>query len=505
MPIRRRQVAQVQPFDPVCPSSAYSVGSESSSPAPRNLASVKSTAGREARSEASGNEANSTSVVAAAGATAMELAASHKTIELAVLSVAMHDVVALSRHLSRGVDVAAVAFKGMTLLHMAVRRDFPDAVDVLLEFEAEVNARAAETQATPLHVAASMPSSSRAIIMALINHGADSRLLDKEGRKPLDVATAPETTRILRVLEIYEPARAGDAAMVEEAMQGKLNVNFVNPKTGTSPLYAAVDGGHAEVVRLLLKAQASPNLAKEGAYVPLFAAALRKNVTLVSMLIEGGADVSHSVSKHTPLSMAVRKGSQVVIAQLLEAGAPVTWSCLNAAVETSNVSLLQTLVAASGKLDGQDDGETLLTARLSKSISKATAAKVEMLLAAKASVTAPGVTGHPLHTLCTVGLWGGKSRDMATRLLNRLLEADAEPNAGGGRSLATPLICLITAAPQPLSEENCSTLCDIARTLVEARADPSLQDSRGNTALLLAERSAVELRRPLLRALAADS
>jgi len=378
-------------------------------------------------------------------------------------------------------------------------------VDVLLEFEAEVNARAAETQATPLHVAASMPSSSRAIIMALINHGADSRLLDKEGRKPLDVATAPETTRILRVLEIYEPARAGDAAMVEEAMQGKLNVNFVNPKTGTSPLYAAVDGGHAEVVRLLLKAQASPNLAKEGAYVPLFAAALRKNVTLVSMLIEGGADVSHSVSKHTPLSMAVRKGSQVVIAQLLEAGAPVTWSCLNAAVETSNVSLLQTLVAASGKLDGQDDGETLLTARLSKSISKATAAKVEMLLAAKASVTAPGVTGHPLHTLCTVGLWGGKSRDMATRLLNRLLEADAEPNAGGGRSLATPLICLITAAPQPLSEENCSTLCDIARTLVEARADPSLQDSRGNTALLLAERSAVELRRPLLRALAADS
>mmetsp|Transcript_14064 Transcript_14064/g.31162 ORF Transcript_14064/g.31162 Transcript_14064/m.31162 type:complete len:80 (-) Transcript_14064:1322-1561(-) len=64
MPIRRRQVAQVQPFDPVCPSSAYSVGSESSSPAPRNLASVKSTAGREARSEASGNEANSTSVVA---------------------------------------------------------------------------------------------------------------------------------------------------------------------------------------------------------------------------------------------------------------------------------------------------------------------------------------------------------------------------------------------------------------------------------------------------------
>ena len=54
---------------------------------------------------------------------------------------------------------------------------------------------------------------------------------------------------------LYEAAADGDAAAVRRLLDGGANPNVQGPSAVVSPLTAAAEGGHSEVVRLLLNSR----------------------------------------------------------------------------------------------------------------------------------------------------------------------------------------------------------------------------------------------------------
>jgi ankyrin repeat protein len=88
-------------------------------------------------------------------------------------------------------------------------------------------------------------------------------------------------------------------------------------------LGCAASGGHAEVVRLLLKHGAKPNLAEVGGHTPLMHAALSGSAEAASALISAGArlDVADEEGGWTALMWAAMRGRLPVVKVLCEAGA----------------------------------------------------------------------------------------------------------------------------------------------------------------------------------------
>lgn len=85
----------------------------------------------------------------------------------------------------------------------------------------------------------------------------------------------------------------------------------------------AVAAGHDECVRLLLAAGARPDtIAGPTEPTPLIQALLDKDLVLVRVLLQDGAEVEAATSDGwTPLMYAVRSGRPDLVTELLEAGA----------------------------------------------------------------------------------------------------------------------------------------------------------------------------------------
>lgn len=59
-----------------------------------------------------------------------------------------------------------------------------------------------------------------------------------------------------RAAELHEAAEQGNAARVEELLEGSADVDATHGPAGRSPLFPAVRGGHVAVMRVLLEAGA---------------------------------------------------------------------------------------------------------------------------------------------------------------------------------------------------------------------------------------------------------
>jgi uncharacterized protein len=86
--------------------------------------------------------------------------------------------------------------------------------------------------------------------------------------------------------------------------------------TGT-PLNSAASGGHTDVARLLLDADADPNARQASGWTPLHSAAHNDDLELVELLLARGADPAATNDDGTSvLSMAERGGGAEVIARV---------------------------------------------------------------------------------------------------------------------------------------------------------------------------------------------
>jgi len=117
-------------------------------------------------------------------------------------------------------------------------------------------------------------------------------------------------------------SQSGHIDVVKYLISKGASVNSVDG-TGSTPLYLASDMGHYEIVKLLLKAKANVNKIhnKSGASA-LTMAVDSGNKKICDLLIKNGAEInSDGNDKMSPLFMAVLRGNIDMVKYLLSKGA----------------------------------------------------------------------------------------------------------------------------------------------------------------------------------------
>ncbi|HEU4754180.1 MAG TPA: ankyrin repeat domain-containing protein, partial [Armatimonadota bacterium] len=224
------------------------------------------------------------------------------------------DLEAVREHLAAGLPVDLHDERGReaTALMYAARHGRAEIVRLLLDAGADVSARDWKDpemagQRTALHYAAT--SADPEVLRLLLAAGADPNAIDSHGETPLSRA----------VRENNEPA-------VRLLLEGGANVRLrPRSRNYTPPLCAAAEAGNLSLLSLLLEAGADPNAADGTRQTPLFAAARSADETgapIAAALLRAGADPD-PLNKwgDPPLLGAVLYKNLEVIRLLAEAGA----------------------------------------------------------------------------------------------------------------------------------------------------------------------------------------
>jgi mono/diheme cytochrome c family protein len=148
--------------------------------------------------------------------------------------------------------------------------------------------------------------------------------------------------------------RAGDRKAIDDLLSGDRRAATSRGPLGSTPLMAAAQYGDAALVKQLLAAGASPNVANTTGATALMWAA--PDVAKMQVLLDAGADVSaRSEDQRTALIITSGSvGSARAIRLLIDYGADVTassgtdWSALREAVRVDDVDMFRTLVDYGG-------------------------------------------------------------------------------------------------------------------------------------------------------------
>ncbi|MCY3974472.1 MAG: ankyrin repeat domain-containing protein [Simkaniaceae bacterium] len=285
----------------------------------------------------------------------------------------MVSVRAMNRQVNRDIDGVRTACDGGadpslvdgdgSLLVGAVSSQNETFVRFLIERRVHVNAYE-EGRLTPL-TAASIVGNAH-IASALLFAGAEANLFDGKGQLPLVEASAYGHVGVALCLFLH----GADMNLADEKKRLPLvmpapgeGVDMMTDGMGRTPLEAAVQRGHVEMVRLLLERGADP-LKYAGKVQPLAIAASYGYTDIASYLLKGGADVHRrDENGRTPLMQAVRmRANGKMVRSLLEYGADPElvdangWSSLVIATLSGNMAvalLLEFGVLAGFGADGR--------------------------------------------------------------------------------------------------------------------------------------------------------
>jgi uncharacterized protein len=259
--------------------------------------------------------------------------------EPAIADAAMNgDSKAVRTLVRQSVDVNAAQADGMTALHWAVQRRDLDMASLLLNAGADFRI-ANRTGAKPLYLAA--VNGDAAAIGRLLEAGED--------------ANAVLTTERESVLMLT--AYTGNPAAVKRLLERGADPNTQQLRGQTALMWAAAEG-HAEVVQLLLARGADPALSSAASTKPerrpaggmtaLLFAARQGKVEAARALLDGGADVNQVGADNTsPLLIAVVNGHYELASLLVERGASPSVADANgrtplyAAIDLRNVQWSQ--------------------------------------------------------------------------------------------------------------------------------------------------------------------
>ena len=123
---------------------------------------------------------------------------------------------------------------------------------------------------------------------------------------------------------LIEGAKTGNLEMVKDALDDGADINKSRNNDDKTPLYAASEKGHLEVVRELLARGAAVDAAIYGGWTPLLVAILKGHLEVVKALLARGASVDAAMNDGaTPLYVASQMGHLDVVRELLERGAAV--------------------------------------------------------------------------------------------------------------------------------------------------------------------------------------
>ncbi len=177
--------------------------------------------------------------------------------------------------IDKRVDVNAAEADGTTPLHLAVDRDAPDIVQMLVRAGANVKA-ANRYGATPLWLA-SVNGNARTMAM-LLEAGADASAANAEGETALMVA-----------------ARTGKPDAVSALLARGADPNAKEGWRGQTALMWAAAEGHAAVIDTLVARGADLKARSNAGFTALLFAAREGRIAAVETLLKAGADINDSL------------------------------------------------------------------------------------------------------------------------------------------------------------------------------------------------------------------
>ncbi|XP_060869761.1 ankyrin-2-like isoform X5 [Metopolophium dirhodum] len=191
----------------------------------------------------------------------------------------------------------ATAKNGHTPLHIAAKKNQMDIAVTLLDYGAKANAES-KAGFTPLHL--SSQEGNVEMTTLLLNHNADPNYKSKNGLTPMHLAAQEDKHKVAVVLDNYHAD--------------------INPETkaGFTPLHVACHFGQLNMVRFITARQGvNINATTASGYTPLHQAAQQGHSTIVSHLLDKGADPDLLTSQgQTALSISQKLGYISVVEAL---------------------------------------------------------------------------------------------------------------------------------------------------------------------------------------------
>ncbi|RVD85294.1 uncharacterized protein DFL_003620 [Arthrobotrys flagrans] len=227
-------------------------------------------------------------------------------------------------------------------LQLAVRGSHYEAVKTLIELGALVNAKDKGGWSS-LEAAAAVVGDSVEMVKLLLDNGADIESQDEGGISVLGRAVIVGNKEVVRELMakgasidtknnlgqnvLHECARHGRPEMLKWFIEAGMasEVDTLDRSIGMSPLYLAVDQGHPNMVRELIKYGADVNVeTAEGLWTPLHESVKKGYLEITEMLLRAGADPNAASDDGiTCFHCCWRTGSVSLASLLLSHGADI--------------------------------------------------------------------------------------------------------------------------------------------------------------------------------------
>ncbi|MDW7682211.1 MAG: ankyrin repeat domain-containing protein, partial [bacterium] len=124
--------------------------------------------------------------------------------------------------------------------------------------------------------------------------------------------------------QLYQFCRSGNEKELKNLIKAKINLNLGLKPDSTTALMAAVEGGHLQIIKLLVENGADINAKRKFGYTSLMIAIQRNQVEIAKYLIKVGADIHMFTNiNDTPLMFAVEKCQTELLQLLIQKGADV--------------------------------------------------------------------------------------------------------------------------------------------------------------------------------------